>query len=130
MQFFCRMLVMNTSTGMAMAPGSPMTAEKAQQLAAAQNSKALQQQQQQQQQQQAVMLQQQALQQQQQQQTIQQLHFQQQGQQANIQNKNIMGTYSNARFIILFILLLHNIISNFYHVFLIIKKLFIPISCF
>lgn len=66
------MLVMNTSTGMAMAPGSPMTAEKAQQLQA-QNNKALQQQQQQ-----AVMLQQQAM-QQQQQQTIQQLHFQQHG---------------------------------------------------
>lgn len=69
---------MNTSTGMTMAPGSPMTAEKAQQLAVAQNNKVLQQQQQQ-----AVMqLQQQALQQQQhqqQQQTIQQLHFQQQG---------------------------------------------------
>lgn len=54
---------MNTSTGMAMAPGSPMTAEKAQQLAA-QNNKL---------QQQTVMLQQQAI--QQQQQTIQQLHF-------------------------------------------------------
>lgn len=78
------MVVMNTSTGMtAMAPGSPMTPEKAQQLANQQNKN-----QQNQQQQQQVLMQQQAI----QQQGLQQFQFQQ-GQQ-HIQPKPMMSTSS------------------------------------
>lgn len=73
------MLVMNTSTGgITMAPGSPMTAEKAQQLV--NNQKQVQQGQQQQTQQ--VIMQHQAI----QQQAMQQMQFQA-GQQQHIQPK-------------------------------------------
>lgn len=82
------MVVMNTSTGMTMAPGSPMTAEKAQAIAnQTKNQQAAQQQQ-------AVLMQQQAVHQQQQQQAIQQLQFQQQGQQhQQIQPKSILSKF-------------------------------------
>lgn len=83
------MVVMNTSTGMTMAPGSPLTPEKAQQLANQQNKTQQNQQQQQaqQQQQQAVLMQQQAM----QQQGLQQFQFQQGQQTQHIQSKPMMS---------------------------------------
>ncbi|XP_017774346.1 PREDICTED: polyhomeotic-proximal chromatin protein-like isoform X7 [Nicrophorus vespilloides] len=78
-----KMLVMNTSTGISMTPGSPMTVEKAQQIA--NQNKQVQQGQQQQQQQQVMM--QSSI---QQQNALQQMQFQAQAGQQHIQPKPMM----------------------------------------